>query len=119
MKTLNDLKDGDDLWVRIMHRDARLTKEVRKIRVKHVLQDDDEVSKMTGFRQSWMRYIEFDKAPHIHYRTQEGNRTVHSSFGVDKIIMMYFTEKSELIKELEDEKRDFNKKIDSFICQLG
>ena len=86
MKKINDLKDGDVLWFRLTHKHSGETKEVRTISVKHVLQDTDDMSKMTGFRQSFIRLIEMNGASKIHYGPSEGESNRYACRRIDEFI---------------------------------
>lgn len=118
MKKINDLKDGDVLWFRLTHKHSGETKEVRTISVKHVLQDTDDVSKMTGFRQSFIRLIEMNGASKIHYGPSEGESNRYACRSIFDEGMFYYTEKEALIADLEAEKARACKRIDEFIKQI-
>ena len=118
MKTINELKDGDTVWIRRTYVSTSRTKEVGTAKVRHVLQDEDDVSKMTGFRHSWIRLIEFDGAPRIHYRPEDGDKPFYSSAGMFNSGFIIYTEKSLLISALQSEKKRLVEEVDAFISQI-
>lgn len=118
MKKINNLKDGDLLWFRLTYKDNGLTKEVRRISVKHVLQDSDRVSLMTGFRQSFIRLIEMDGASKIHYGPSEGESNRYYCTNIYGEGMYYYTEKEALLEDLRTEKSRICERIDGFIAQI-
>ena len=118
MKTINQLKDGDPIWLQVLYGTTMRTKEVRKARVRHVLQDDDDVSKMTGFRRAWIHVIEFDGAPRLNFAPKEGDTSVYSTMGMYNTHLVYYTDKSLLISALKKEKQRLQEEVDKFINQV-
>lgn len=111
MKTINELKEGDTIWLQVLYGTTMRTKEVRKARVRHVLQDDDDVSKMTGFRRAWIHIIEFDGAPRIYYSPKDGDTSVFSTSGLYNTQLVYYTDKSLLLAALKKEKQKLQEKL--------
>ena len=118
MKTINDLKEGDSIWLRVQYGTTLRTKEVRQATVKHIVRDDEPFSKLTGIRQDMIRIIEFDGASRIHYRPKDGETDVYSTNSISNVIMTYYTDKSRLIADLKQEKMRLLEEVDAFIEQL-
>lgn len=118
MKTINELKEGDTIWFQVLYGTTMRTKEVRQASVRHVLQDDDDVSKMTGFRRAWIHVIEFDGAPRLNFAPKEGDTSVYSTMGMYNTHLVYYTDKSLLISALKKEKQRLQEEVDKFINQV-
>ncbi len=118
MRTINELTEGDSIWLRIQYGTTYRTKEVRKATVRHIVQDDDLVSRLTGIRQDIMRIIEFNGASRIHFRPKDGDTDVYSTNGISNVVLTYYTDKSRLLADLKQEKMRLQEEIDSLIEQL-
>ena len=118
MKTINDLKEGDSIWLRIQYETTYKTKEVRQATVKHIVRDDEFFSKLTGLRQDIMRIIENNGASRIHFRSKDGETDVYSTNGISNVILTYYTDKSRLIADLKKEKMRLQEEVDALIEQV-
>jgi len=118
MRTINELKEGDSIWLRIQYGTTLRTKEVRKATVRHIVRDDELFSKLTGFRQDMMRIIEFDGASRIHFRPKDGETDVFITSGLSGTQLTYYTDKSRLIADLEKEKMRLLEEVDALIEQV-
>ena len=118
MKTINELKEGDTIWFQVQYGTTMRTKEVRQARVRHIVQDDDMVSKLTGIRREWIHIIEFDGAPRIHYSSKDGDTSVFSTSGLYNTHLVYYTDKSLLISALKKEKQRLQEEVDALIEQV-
>ena len=118
MKTFNELKEGDCIWVQIKYGTTLRTKEVRKATVRHIIRDDELFSKLTGIRQDMMRIIEFDGAPRIHYSSEKGDTDVFMTSGLSGTQLTYYTDKSRLLADLKREKLRLLQEVDTLIEQV-
>ena len=118
MKTINDLKEGDSIWLRIQYGTTYRTKEVRQATVRHIVQDDDLVSQLTGIRRNWIRIIEFNGASRIHFRPKDGDTDVYSTNGISNVVLTYYMDKSRLLADLKQEKMRLQEEVDALIEQV-
>ena len=118
MKTINDLKEGDSIWLRVQYGTTLRTKEVRQATVRHIVRDDELFSKLTGLRQDMMRIIEFDGASRIHYSPEKGDTDVFIASGISGTQLTYYTDKSILLADLEQEKMRLLEEVDTLIRQV-
>ena len=118
MKTINDLKEGDTIWFQVLYGTTMRTKEVRQARVRHIVQDDDMVSKLTGIRRAWIHIIEFDGAPRLNFAPKDGDTSVFSTMGISNTQLVYYTDKSLLLAALKKEKQRLQEEVDAFIAQV-
>ena len=118
MRTINDLKEGDSIWLRVQYGTTYRTKEVRQATVRHIVRDDELFSKLTSLRQDMMRIIEFDGASRIHYSPEKGDTDVYSTNGISNVVLTYYTDKSKLLADLEREKMKLLEGIDALIRQV-
>lgn len=118
MKTINELKEGDTIWLQVLYGTTMRTKEVRQARVRHIVQDDDMVSKLTGIRRAWIHVIEFDGAPRLNFAPNEGDTSVFSTMGLSNTHLVYYTDKSLLLAALKKEKQRLQEEVDKFINQV-
>lgn len=118
MKTFNELKEGDSIWLRIQYGTTYRTKEVRKATVRHIVRDDELFSKLTGIRQNIMRIIEFNGASRIHFIPKDGETDVYSTNGISNVVLTYYTDKSRLIADLKREKMRLLEEVDALIEQV-
>ena len=118
MKTINQLNEGDTIWFQVLYGTTMRTKEVRQARVRHIVQDDDMVSKLTGIRRAWIHIIEFDGAPRLNFAPKDGDTSVFSTMGISNTQLVYYTDKSLLLAALKKEKQRLQEEVDAFISQV-
>ena len=109
--SFNELKENDVIYARVIEHEY--TKSVRKIKITRVLKDDDEISRLTGLRQSFMKYYFLSSGSKLWFSPKFGYVTVlrHGA-------TIYYIRKEDLIRDLNRERESFSNQIDNLINSL-
>ena len=109
--TFNELKENDVIYARVI--EHGYTKSVRKIKITRILKDDDKMSRLTGFRQSFIKYYFLSNGLKLWFSPEYGDVAVLSHGATT-----YYIRKEDLIRDLNKECESFSNQIDNLINSL-